>query len=83
MQAVWEDDVEVVDEWILYLKDNPKDKSGKKVIDLGAPNWNPLHVAVFKNNDNLLRKLILANAGELSTIYCCDIKRMGIDFVGL
>jgi len=64
LQAVWEGDEQVVDEWISYLKDNPCDENQRKVIDKGAPNWNPLHVAVFKSNVRLLTKLLHANAGE-------------------
>ena len=73
VQAVEVANQAVIDEWIKYLKVNPTDEWGNKIID--ECDWdeeiNAVHVAVMRNEVQILKKLVDAGAGSYICIYIC------------
>ena len=55
----------MVEEWIEYSKQQPKDWNGRKIIDQfdWVEDMNALHVAVTRNKVQILEKLVEAGAG--------------------
>ena len=65
----------VIDEWIKYLKDNTEVERPNKIIDECdcEEKMNAVHVAVFMNDVQTLKKLVDAGASMYILLYLHEV----------